>query len=290
LNAESARGRILAVFPELQLKTIEAIGRGWDSTAFLVNGETVFRLPNDGTTTQDAVRAEVNLLAALRGRLPVAIPDPKYIAPDFSFFGYGYLRGEPLDRRPELFTAQLWIDVVVAVETVVPVSAASDLGIHPFDGVAHRLDLVRRTRDQAHLTDPVNGLADAVVCDYEPRYDQAARARPITMHGDLGLSHWLVDDADDPYAVFDWSDVCTGPIEHALADLRWTPEAWPSIEEVSARYAKATGHRPDRELIDLDHWANVLSDVGAMLESGTDASSPDILRLVAHLEQLAISR
>jgi len=45
LNAESAKDRILAVFPELQLKTIKAIGRGWDSAAFLVNGETVFRLP-----------------------------------------------------------------------------------------------------------------------------------------------------------------------------------------------------------------------------------------------------
>jgi aminoglycoside phosphotransferase (APT) family kinase protein len=290
LNAESARGRIRAVFPQLQLETIEAIGQGWDSTAFLVNGETVFRLPTGGTTMQDAVRAEVNLLAALRGQLPVVVPDPTYVAPDFSFFGYGYLRGEPLDQRPELFTAQLWIDVVVAVETVVPASTVTGLGIHPFDGVARRLDLVRRTRDQAHLSYAVNRLADAVLRDYEPRYDQAARARSITMHGDLGLSHWLVDDADDPYAVFDWSDACTGPIEHALADLLWTPEVWPLIEEASAGYAKLTGHRADRELIDLDHAANVLSDVGAMLDGGTDASSPDILGLVAHLEQLTISR
>jgi aminoglycoside phosphotransferase (APT) family kinase protein len=280
--------RIRAAFPELRLRTIETIGRGWDSTAFLVDGETVFRLPSSGEAIEDAARPEVNLLTTLRGRLPIGAPDPVYVAPDFSFFGYGYLRGEPLDRRPELFSVQLWVDVVIAVESLVPVHAADAIGIRPFDGVERRLDLVRVARDRDHLSDVVAAFADTVLRDYGPCYDHAAAARSITMHGDLGLSHWLVDDG--AYAVFDWSDACIAPVEHELANLLWTRGGWTLVDDASARYANATAYRPDRTLIALEHWANALSDVGAMLTGGVEASSSEILGVLTHLDALAAGR
>jgi hypothetical protein len=60
----------------------------------------------------------------------------------------------------------------------------------------------------------VDDLASQVLEEYGERYQRAATSRSVTMHGDLGLSHWLIDEHDHPYAVIDWSDACLAPVEH----------------------------------------------------------------------------
>lgn len=295
---EAATTQIRGAFPELRLKTVTVIGQGWDSTAFLVDDEIVFRLPNAGgrAALQERTRTEVDLLVHLRGRLAVATPDPVYIAPDLGFFGYRYLPGDSLEDRPDLYAsstyltqfARLWADVVIAVENLVSVDTAATLRLQPFPGVQTRLERVLLTRDSGVLPDPVIELAEQAVREYELVYERAASARAIAMHGDLGLSHWLVRDGDMPYAVFDWSDACIAPVEHELATLLWIPKRGAEyVDEAAVCYCNETGHQPDRRLVDLDHWANALSDVGAMLKSGAHATDPRVVGVLAHLEALA---
>jgi len=52
-SVESAVG---STFPDLRVEKVEMIGRGWDNTAFLVNEEIVFRLPNKEGDTRDQRR------------------------------------------------------------------------------------------------------------------------------------------------------------------------------------------------------------------------------------------
>jgi len=260
---------LAAALPQLRVETLQVLGRGWDSTAYLVNGELVFRLPDEPRD----FTPEVRLLRELHGRLPVDVPDPVVVAPDGSFFGYRYLHGEPLRVAPAGFP-ELWARAVVAVDRALPPARATEIGVRPFAHLAQRLERVERARST------VPALADRVLAEYESRFENAARARPTTMHADLGVDHWLTDEAGGLTAIIDWSDACVAPIEHELANLWWLRDAQ-LVANATAAYAASTGYRPDVDLIALDHWANALSDIGALLERGEDAAP-----VIAHLHAL----
>src|SRR5260370_42168903 len=102
------------------------------------------------------------------------------------------------------------------------------------------------------------------------------------MHADLGLSHWLIDVHNHPYAVIDWSDACFAPIEHELANLYWTNEEY--VDMAVERYGEQTGVVLDRRLVDLGYAANALSDVGLLVRN--NPSDPDIAKVIERLEVL----
>jgi hypothetical protein len=203
----------------------------------------------------------VRLLQELRGRLPVAIPEPAMVAADDSCFAYPYLPGEPLEAEIEV---ELWGDVVAAVGAV-------ELDLPPFSGVESRLALVEHVRGD--LPPELRRVADRVLAEYAPRYE-AATSRALPMHGDLGLSHFLVDAHGAPYAVIDWSDACRAPVEHELANLYWTSPAL--VAAAAARFDA------DPDLAALDHFANALSDIGELHAAGRSAGG-----VIAHLQALA---
>jgi uridine kinase len=292
-------------FPELRLHRVEVLGRGWDSTAYLVNRELVFRLGNQAAAAADRVelekrnRAEVNLLDAVRGRLPVVTPEPAYIAPDFGCFGYRYLPGAALDDREGLLAAptarrrvvEQWVGLVTALAQVVPPEKARALGLEPFTRVQHRLDLVWDARDAragGALSPEIDRLAARVLDEYAERYHRAAERRLVTLHGDLGLSHWLVDEHDEPYAVIDWSDACLAPVEHDISNLYWTiTHAGELVREAVDEYERQTGAAVDRELIELGFAANGLADIGLLLRR--DPDDPDVDKVVARLRSLNLA-
>jgi len=102
-----------------------------------------------------------------------------------------------------------------------------------------------------------------------PRLWTAAMTRPLaTLHADLGLDHWLVDDDRPSYALIDWSDCCTGPQELQLSTLMWNvPEL---ASNVARRYAQRTSRVIDGDLIFSCGYANALSDLGELLRENSD--------------------
>ena len=72
------------------------------TSPFLVNEALVFRLPwhlverAHGGVDAPTALAEVGLLQAVAGRLPVVVPEPVYVADHGQYFGYRYLPGEDL--------------------------------------------------------------------------------------------------------------------------------------------------------------------------------------------------
>ena len=76
------------------------LARGQFNDVLLVDGNLVFRFPRSGRAAA-LLRAETALLRALRGRLPLPIPDPTYVGADpgsgrLAFVGYRLIPGEPL--------------------------------------------------------------------------------------------------------------------------------------------------------------------------------------------------
>jgi aminoglycoside phosphotransferase (APT) family kinase protein len=79
------------------------LGEGWNSRAYLVNNELVFRLPKRPEHWEELER-EIAFLAFAADDLPLAVPRYVQIAPDSAAATYGYavyryLRGHAMDAN-----------------------------------------------------------------------------------------------------------------------------------------------------------------------------------------------
>lgn len=269
-------------FPGLRIDALERLGEGWDHVAFLVNGSFVFRLPwhlvepADREPDVPTASAEVALLRAVAGRLPVAVPEPVYVADGGDYFGYRFLPGRsledllaggsPLPAAADQF-ADLVVDVVMAIDDVVAVGDAAAMGIRRAVP-PHYPDAEEHALRSGRLTTGMSSVFGWVV-EALPRLWSAAMARPVaTLHADLGLDHWLVDDDSTPYALIDWSDSCIGPPELQLAALMWhVPEL---TANVARRYAQHASRVIDGDLVLSCGYVNALTDLGELLGDDDD--------------------
>ena len=95
--------RLLAErFEDLELESVEELAEGWDNTAFLVDGELVFRFPRRQMAV-DLLRSECGVLPELGPRLPLPVPEPRWVGEDdgqpaWPFAGYRCLAGTTADR------------------------------------------------------------------------------------------------------------------------------------------------------------------------------------------------
>lgn len=96
-------GPIIALSqPRLEVDSLEFIGHGMASCAYLVNHRYVFRLPKNKEASESLSR-EVCLLPQLKQHIQISIPDIEFIIPESSTFGkvgvgYKAIEGEPLSE------------------------------------------------------------------------------------------------------------------------------------------------------------------------------------------------
>jgi len=101
VTPELARALVREQFPELPAERVEPFGSGWDNTAFLVDGDAVFRFPRKASTVEFLER-ESRVLPQLAGRLTLPVPDPRWIGRrteryPWPFAGYRRLAGRTAD-------------------------------------------------------------------------------------------------------------------------------------------------------------------------------------------------
>ena len=99
ITPELARPLIRARFPDIAAERVEPLGSGWDNTAFLVDGTLVFRFPHKPSAAA-LLETEARVLPAIAPRLPLAVPNPRWVGePDdafpWPFVGYPMLPGRP---------------------------------------------------------------------------------------------------------------------------------------------------------------------------------------------------
>ena len=97
VDEEAARVLIRAQFPQLDASRVEAIGFGFDNTAFLVGDAYVFRFPRRAIAVA-LIEREMAVLPAIAPLVPVPIPVPILDGrPDgaypWPFAGYKLLNG-----------------------------------------------------------------------------------------------------------------------------------------------------------------------------------------------------
>jgi aminoglycoside phosphotransferase (APT) family kinase protein len=209
-----ARELIGEQFPEVEQRSLQLLGAGWDNTVWLVDEEWVFRFPRRSMVIP-GLENEIAFLPRLAALLPLPIPVPTLIgrpskAFGWPFYGAPFLPGRELaevDLDDEARTA-LGRPLGEFLRALHSLELAADLPVDP----VRRADMtfrVPKTRERLAELESL-GLWSAPPEAYDV-IDAAAELGPVvpiaTCHGDLHLRHLLVDDGGGPAAVIDWIDL-----------------------------------------------------------------------------------
>jgi aminoglycoside phosphotransferase (APT) family kinase protein len=221
VSPDLASRLIDAQFPAIAPCTVEPLGCGWDNTAFLVNGELVFRFPRRQLGA-DCLAHELRVLPHIARRLPMPIPDPIHIgrANDlfpWPFAGYRYLPGQTacsvrLDDSQRSASAAPLATFLRALHSVSrdevqSFGAPSDI-LGRLDP-AKRVPLVEQRLADIHQLGLISDPASWHKVIAETAYVRPAREL-VLLHGDLYVRHILVDELHRPCGVIDWGDVHFG--------------------------------------------------------------------------------
>jgi aminoglycoside phosphotransferase (APT) family kinase protein len=209
-----ARRLIAAQFPELELRSLSPLGRGWDMTVWLVDDRWVFRFPRREMVIR-GLDNEIAHLPQLASLLPLPIPIPTYIGEPSSeyrwpFYGAPFLPGRELAEAAldDPGRAALARPLGEFLRALHRTRLDADLPLDP----VRRADMtfrVPKTRERLAELES-HGLWHAPREAHEV-IDAAVELGPpestALVHGDLHLRHLLVDEAGGASAVIDWIDL-----------------------------------------------------------------------------------
>jgi aminoglycoside phosphotransferase (APT) family kinase protein len=235
-----ARALVESQFRDLAPARVEPFGVGWDNTAYLVNGQWVFRFPRRSIAVP-LIEREMSLLPAVAPTVPLPIPVPKYMgSPSASypwpFAGYRRLDGRTactagLSERDRAALAEHLARFVRALHSF-PLREALDRAA-PGDELG-RVDLGSRIpKARARLGELMAlGLLDpsaAAPLESLLARMQARSVAPdaVLVHGDLYARHVLVDTQGRAAGIIDWGDIHLGhrAVDLALAHIFLPPAA-----------------------------------------------------------------
>jgi aminoglycoside phosphotransferase (APT) family kinase protein len=205
--------RLLARFPELDVRSLRMLAEGWDNSVWVVDERYAFRFPRRAIAIP-GVERELAVLPRLAPLLPLPVPRPVFVggpAEDYPwpFFGCELLPGVEAGDAALDDDARLGIALELArfLRTLHSVDLDVSLPLD-FNG---RADMPKRT---ALAREELAELERLGLWRAPPRVthllDEAERLPPpeppVLVHGDLHFRHVLVQSRAVS-AVIDWGDV-----------------------------------------------------------------------------------
>lgn len=208
--------------PAVIIESINVLGEGWDSVAFLLNGELVVRIPKRPDVDR-ALRRERALLAAIAGILPAPVPDCTLLAENLPGFpsgigAYPLIEGTPLDQSVALSGDgdRLAQELAAFLRVLHDIDACSLPA-----GLLETASMASWWQDRWQLYTTVvpvieqripAGASRAVRRGWEDAFAQAQRGGfdPVLIHGDLAPEHLLVHERGGLAGVIDFGDATLG--------------------------------------------------------------------------------
>jgi aminoglycoside 2''-phosphotransferase len=219
--------RLESGHPPVKVRSVEFLGEGWTSWAYLVNAELVFRFPKRSEVWEEIDR-EVAFLAEAADGLP--LPVPRYVALSrdsdagpHGYAAYRYLPGQALtlaglslsDRSA---AAEKIARFMVALHAYQPSAA---LAFH-LPGGNERARAIHALKDAEEFV--VQGLSTAQAVRLRDRITAYVdlpgnfEFRPVILHADFSRDHILALDRRLT-GVIDFSDVSLGDPDYDFSSL-----------------------------------------------------------------------
>jgi aminoglycoside phosphotransferase (APT) family kinase protein len=286
IDDTAAQALIRAQFPKLDASRIEAIGFGFDNTAFLVGDAYVFRFPRRAIAVA-LLEREMAVLPTIAPLVPVPIPVPIFAGRPggtypWPFAGYKLLNGSiasslilsETDRERIAAPLGAFLSRLHSAEVRDAVGDAL-----PGDEIG-RLDHARRL---PLATERIAELESAgILRDVEPLLEYMAQHPPAAcgdsrvVHGDMYSRHLLLDGVKNVCGVIDWGDMHVGDpaLDLAIALTVLPQRALPAFlaaygDVGSASWERAT-YRAIYHSVLVAHYGYTAGDA-EMLRTGIDA-------------------
>jgi aminoglycoside phosphotransferase (APT) family kinase protein len=206
---------------------VQALGAGWDNTAYLVNDTYVVRFPRRQVAVP-LIAAEAQLLPLIAAHVKAPVPQPVLLGqPSASypwpFLGHRLLPGQTACRvdldEPARARMALALGSFLRDLHGIPAEQAAARGA--VGDVIGRLEPPRKVSEAREF---LGAIADAdlpvaraeVGAALERATDLSRTDETALVHGDLYVRHILVDDHLGFAGVIDWGDVHLG---HPALDL-----------------------------------------------------------------------
>lgn len=206
-------------FPDFHLNTIDFLKAGWDSAAFLINGDTIFRFPKRAEVAEK-LRGEIEVLKSLSSRTPIAIPNHCYIGdsnPDFPylFVGYTLLVGKSQTERRVSLQSDERKRLVKFLNILhsLPINSFQYVSQDdPLQSSAWR-DEREKFEERLSSVAEINPNLEKKLRRYFETFNWAVIDEPFVpaiIHNDLLPEHILLGGDDRISAVIDWGDIAIG--------------------------------------------------------------------------------
>ncbi|GAB4035511.1 phosphotransferase family protein [Spirosoma jeollabukense] len=266
---------IISRFPELGNASFTLLTLGWDSIAVDVDDELIFKFPRDQEGV-DALRREAAMLAVVRPKLTLAVPDLAFFDTPQPFSKHTKLKGDHL-----ITTHYEWLDnsakqrlaeelarfyaELHAIDPALlqaagaqpldpwPTPAIIQTGIRPYLSNAHLLKAEKTLDQWAHLADDPYGI----------------------IYGYFDGHGWNMafDHARQQLGgLYDFGDAGFGELHQ---EFIYTSFISPDLTgRVITAYEQITGYRLDRERI------SILTGVLRLVELAEMGNDPDYATLV----------
>jgi aminoglycoside phosphotransferase (APT) family kinase protein len=241
---------IATQFPELAPVSVTARHEGMDNEALEINGEWVFRFPKRAEC-EAPLRAELALLPRLSPRVPVPVPQHRFVGTPGPLFPYLFAGYRKLPGTPAI---QLGLGPGDAL-ALAPVLGAVLSAVHSFPAdEAARLGVYRGEDDPRSHAREVLAELEVVRGELPPEsYErcwcyleqsaagQRSDAPPRLLHGDFGAEHILLSpDGGRVEGVIDWTDASVGDPAFDFGYL-WAWHGEPMVEAVLRHYTFEPG-------------------------------------------------
>lgn len=270
LTEEQYQAAINEKFPDWEVSSLEYMGEGWESVAYRVNGDYIFRFPKREYVGK-CLKLEINLLPQLAPMLDVAVPNFEFISTTpgthfpYPFVGYKLLEGRSDEEwDEELFAAEWWqkpvLDFIHTLHSF-PLERARELGAEFMNPVAkatgadvpepkswrHGLTqfyVLMREKAFPELTASTKLRCSRHIEDFL-KDDRNFEYEQVLLHGDLSEDHILLDEANKRVVgIIDFGDVAIGDPAYDVFRVmspKYKGNLGPNFEKRRSLYGEVLG-------------------------------------------------
>lgn len=262
LTLPSLQAAIIRRFPEHRQARFSLLTAGWDCVAVDVDDRLIFKFPRDDDARQ-ALATEASLLAIVRPRLTMPVPELTLFSEPTPFSRHSKLSGEHLetpqyDRLPESARQQLAVDMALFYTQLhsLPAGVMEVAGAKPIGAWLPPEEILRRARPV--LPDELRGFAERTVTAWQ--------RLPPDPHGTIygffdghGWNMAFNHAAQRLNGIYDFGDSGFGNLHQEFIYSNFISRDLTA--RIVAEYEALTGRALDRERVELLSGILRLSDL-----------------------------
>lgn len=261
------KGIIQNDFPQIEIKSIKPITDGWDNFVVDVNDEYIFRFPKG---YEYKVNLEIKILAYLKDKISLPIPNIKFIGKSYLYTGYKKIQGEKLSREiidslSEEERTKLVYDLANFLNEFhgsFSVDKAKEMGIEEEDHFSYHNSINKKL---------VEKIGDGKLADFVKKtlkeYAQIIKSEDeiLILYNDLHEDNMAFDAKEKKLnGIFDFGDVMIEDVNREFCYLfRLDPQF---MEEVVREYEKISGRKIDTNRVILYAKINEMSDLAEYID------------------------